>query len=149
MAELDMSALIDTHLPRLFEYADRESVPANGAPYARYHEFGPERADVEIGIPVDRPSPELSPLTQIPSDEIGASELPGGLVAVVVHHGPYDTLGQSYGLLHDWIHEQGYDEGPGPWESYIDDPGAAAELSRVPTKIYWPTTAGSPSGPDG
>jgi hypothetical protein len=47
MEDLDLAALFATHLPRLMAIAG-ESRPA----YARYHEFGPSQADVEIGVPV-------------------------------------------------------------------------------------------------
>jgi effector-binding domain-containing protein len=48
-----------------------------------------------------------------------------------------DGLSQSYDRLHAWIHDAGRDDGPGPWESYIDDPGAV-EITRLRTELYWP-----------
>src|SRR5574340_87125 len=35
-------------------------------------------------------------------------ELPGGTLAVTVHHGPFTTLGSAYGALLKWIEENGY-----------------------------------------
>jgi effector-binding domain-containing protein len=131
MEDLDLAALFATHLPRLMAVA-AESRPA----YARYHEFGPDQADVEIGVPVVTE-------TEIPpphSDEapITASELPGGRVAVVTHHGSYDTLGAAYDALHDWIHAQDLEDGPGPWESYLDDPATVEDISTLRTVLHWP-----------
>jgi effector-binding domain-containing protein len=131
MEDLDLAALFATHIPRLMAVAN-EPRPA----YARYHEFGPTQADIEIGIPVVTE-------VQIPSsrdDEpaITAAHLPGGRVAVVTHHGSYDTLGAAYDALHDWIHDQGFEDGPGPWESYLDDPATVEDVSALRTVLHWP-----------
>jgi effector-binding domain-containing protein len=66
------------------------------------------------------------------------SELPGGQAAVAVHRGSYDGLGDAYSELHDWIHQQGRYDGPGPWESYIDDPGAVEDIADLRTELHWP-----------
>jgi effector-binding domain-containing protein len=132
MEDLDLAALFATHLPRLMAIV-AESRPT----YARYHEFGPANADIEIGVPVvtevEIPAPradEESPIT--------ASLLPGGQVAVVTHHGSYDSLGAAYDALHDWIHGQGLEDGAGPWESYIDDPAEVEDVATLRTVLHWP-----------
>ena len=137
MVDLAMSALFDTHLPRIHARVAEAGIKG-GPSYGRYHMFGPERADIEIGVPTTAPVSGLDRLTDIAAGEIGLSQLPGGLTAVVVHRGPYDSLGESYGLFHDWIHQQGHDEGEGPWESYIDSPSSVANQAKVRTEIYWP-----------
>ncbi|HEY7563870.1 MAG TPA: GyrI-like domain-containing protein [Acidimicrobiia bacterium] len=137
MADLDMHAIFDTQLPRVFQAVGMAGRQPVGAPYARYFQFGPDRADFEIGVPVSEPA-DLPP-ARANTDEVGTSELPAGRTAKLIHHGAYDTLGKSYDALHEWIHSQGVDEGDGPWESYIDDPGQV-EMSNVRTEIYWPVS---------
>ena len=138
IAELDLGELFDFHLPNIADtIANRGGEPA-GAAYGRYHEFGPERADVEIGIPVAMPLAGLRPLAECEAGELGSSELPGGAAAVTVYRGAYDGLSAAYDRLHDWMHANGHAEGPGPWESYIDDPSEVADPLQLRTEIVWP-----------
>jgi effector-binding domain-containing protein len=132
MDQLDLGALFATHLPRL-----RSAVTEGGPPYGRYHEFGPTQADVEIGIPVGDVSPDL-PDPGSGEHPIEPSELPGGPTALAIHHGSYETLGPAYDLLHEWIHSQGHDEGPGPWESYLDLPDQVEDEASLRTVLHWP-----------
>jgi AraC family transcriptional regulator len=137
MTELDLGALFDIHLPNIADQIANLGGEPAGAPYGRYHQFGPDRVDVEIGIPVAMPVANLRPLADCEAGEMGSSELPGGEAAVVVHRGPYDTLPGAYDALHDWIHAQGRDEGPGPWESYIDDPSEVSDPTQLRTEVVW------------
>ena len=131
MSELDLAALFDEHLPNIAHRLADMGVEPAGPPYGRYHEFGPEHVDVEIGIPVNLPVSNFRTYEEAEPGELIASELPGGQAAITIHRGSYDGLSETYDALHDWIHEQGRDEGPGPWESYVDDPGEVADGRRA------------------
>lgn len=137
MSELDLGALFEFHLPDLARRLGELGVVPSGPPFGRYHEFGPEQVDVEIGIPVPEPVTSLAPLGEVPAGQPGASELPGGPAAVTVHRGGYDGLPATYERLHEWIHEQGEAEGGGPWESYLDDP-QLVDPAEVRTEVTWP-----------
>jgi effector-binding domain-containing protein len=136
MDQLDLAALFAVHLPRL------QTVAGDGGhPYGRYHEFGPTHADVEIGIPLGTVSHDL-PQPKDGEEPIQLSELPGGPTAIVTHHGGYETLGAAYDRFQDWIQSQGYETGPGPWESYLDLPGQVGDVASLRTVLHWPLVEG-------
>jgi effector-binding domain-containing protein len=133
----ELAGLFDEHLPNIAHRLADMGIEPVGPPYARYHEYGAERVDVEIGIPLSAPAPNLAPLVDAREGEMASSELPGGTVAVTVHRGPYDGLAATYDQLHDWIHGQGREEGSAPWESYVDDP-SEVDTADLRTEVCWP-----------
>jgi effector-binding domain-containing protein len=136
--QLDLGALFELHVSNVADrIADLGGTPA-GPYYGRYHEFGPERADVELGISVVAAVASLRPLAECEPGEIGNSELPGGRAAVTVHHGSYDGLKDTYERLRGWIAAQGLEAGAGPWESYINDPSEVSDPSELRTEVVWP-----------
>ena len=139
-SELDLGAVFARELPRIASHLIAAGGTFGGAPFGRYHAWG-ETVDVEVGIPVAEPLDGLPPLGAVPRGDIGASALPGGTAAVVVHRGPYDTLSGTYDPLREWIAEHGHVAGPGPWESYIDDPAAVSDPAQLRTEVVWPLEA--------
>jgi len=139
---LDLGPVFDRWFPaiagRIADVGGRIGGPAFG----RYHAFGPDLIDVEVGFTLASGGERLEPLASLPEGQIGRSELPGGFVARTVHRGPYDQLKPVYDALHDWIHAQpGFDDGPGPWEEYLDAPEPGSDMSKVRTAVVWPLIA--------
>ncbi|HET9085248.1 MAG TPA: GyrI-like domain-containing protein [Candidatus Limnocylindrales bacterium] len=138
MARLDLASAFDRGIPLVAERVVAAGGSLVGPPYGRYHAFGPDVVDVEIGFPVGA-VPDLPLLADCAPGDVGRSELPGGPVARAVHFGSYDGLSGTYDVLHEWIHAQpGYDDGAGPWESYVDDPRSVGDPEKVRTEISWP-----------
>ena len=81
--------------------------------------------------------PNVPALTEAHPGEMGASELPGGRVAVLVHRGSYDGLRNAYGSIEAWAAGAGETLGQAPWESYVDDP-AEVDDPALRTEIVWP-----------
>ena len=137
LAQLDLGAMFGRVLPVVFGRLGSLGASPAGPPYARYHAFGPEEVDVEIGVPTAGAA-GLPPLDACAAGEVGASELPAGSAAVAVHLGPYDTLGRSHERLRAWIEAQGRTSGDGSWESYVDDPGSVTDPAQLRTELVWP-----------
>lgn len=125
-------------LPRFFGFAFGELVcrlrvlgvtPA-GAPFAIYHEFGPDEVDVEACLPVGRAVSSVG--------SIGARVLPPVTVATTLHVGPYETLGVAYAALADWIDVHGREASGPVRERYLIGPGDQAAPTEYRTEIEQP-----------
>ena len=104
---------------------------------ARYAEFGPERADVEIGFPVAALAADLPALRS--DDTLGSTELPGGEAAEYRHVGPYPELGTAYRAIEAWFGASGRSAGGAPWESYeVGFADVGGDASRLETLVLWP-----------
>jgi effector-binding domain-containing protein len=134
----DIAALFSNSAPRVFAKASALGATLASPMFGRYHGYGENDVDVEIGVGVGARPEGLAPLADCEPGEVGSSELPGGTAAVATHLGPYNTLSQTYDRLHEWIHEQAREEGPGPWESYVDDPAVVKDHSTLRTEVVWP-----------
>lgn len=139
MAGLDIGELFGEQTARLVAHLGEHGETPAGPAYARYHEFGPERADVELGLPVEQPPSDVGSLADLAAGEIGASALPGGRRAVYLHVGPYAELGHAYAALERWLAEEGETSAGPPWESYLVMPGdVAGDPTRLRTEVCWP-----------
>lgn len=139
MAEADMGALFARYLPIVAAcIGDLGTMPV-GPSFGRFHEWGGDVADIEIGFPVAAPPAGLRPLSAVKHGEPGASELPGGLAGVALHRGPYKRLPAVYPKLRAWIEARGHAPGEGPWEAYVDD-AQAVDHAAMRTEIVWPVS---------
>ena len=109
------------------------NAPAPTAPiYARYWAFGPDRYDIEIGIPCPTDLPPLA-IGGAP----GSTTLPAGRAATATLTGHYQGLGGVYDRLVAFTDANGLERADGPWESYDDDPGSVP-VDETRTTVFWP-----------
>lgn len=133
-----LTYVFDAELPRIARVMEDVGAQMAGAPFARYHHFGPDRVDLELGAPIAFVTAGLQPISGRPDGIIGSSTLPAGPVAVTVHTGPYDGLPEAYDGLAAWIRAEGHTAGDGPWEVYLSDPSQVADPTDLETEIVWP-----------
>jgi AraC family transcriptional regulator len=136
-----LSSVFDVEMPRVGAGAAEVGAAVTGPPFARYHHFGPERVDLEVGVPVEAAPPGLIPVSGTPDGRLGLSSLPGGPAAVTMHHGHYDSLVTTYDALAAWIATErpgGSVAGDGPWEVYLTDPGNVPDPADWLTEVVWP-----------
>src|SRR5713226_3764143 len=93
------SVFSQTQIEMLF-YLNKQEVRPTGSGFVRYYQISDEQLDMEIGVLLSRSVSE--------TDSIHVGELPGGLVAMARHIGPYNSLGKVYASMQTWIEEQGY-----------------------------------------
>lgn len=128
--QAQLGDVMDQVLPEVWGYLEGKGVPPVGAPFARYHDYTPERIDLEVGLPVAQALEGAG--------RIQAGELPGGPVAATRHFGPYDQLGQAYDALAAWIKQQGRESSRAPWEVYLTNPAELPNSADWQTEVFWP-----------
>ena len=74
-----------------------------GPPLTRYFTFGEPAIEFECAIPVAAPFAGHG--------DIKPSSVGGGDAVVCTHVGPYDTIGQTWEALTQWVSEQGRSSG--------------------------------------
>jgi DNA-binding transcriptional MerR regulator len=114
----------------LFRAAGRDSA---GAPFALYYdeEFKDDDADIEVCIPlktgtVARRSAEVSDTMKAGGEQSAAyafRTIPGGSVASTLHRGSYETIGDSYKVLADYLATNKLSGTTPSRELYLKGPG--------------------------
>lgn len=96
----DYAPFLDAAYPALYTMLERLGAPPGGPPGALYPAEVAETDEVVAYVPVAEP-------VQLPADRgpIALGELPSAVVAVLTHHGGYDSIGDSYQLLGRWVAE--------------------------------------------
>ena len=100
-----------------------------GPPFGLYRSMPSTTVDVEAGFPVTAPLE--------PDGEVVPGALPGGRAVEAVHVGPYDTMGETYGQVEQWMVGQRLVPGDLVWESYLSDPEREPDPATWRTVIHW------------
>jgi len=128
----EIAATLSECLPAVFAYAERHGLAMTGPPFARYPEISMVSLVLQGGVPIAAP-----PLVE-PGDGIEAITIPAGVAAVVVHHGPYERLPETYQALEAWMRDEGLAIAGPPWETYLTDPGERPDPETWETEIVQP-----------
>ena len=117
-----------------FAHIAQHGAQFEGPPLIIYHETPQEdgTVDSEVCVPIDRELPSTG--------DLSTRELPGGVVASIIHQGPYETIPESWTELHGWIAANGYSLAGAPWESYLNGPGEVDDPSQYLTEICQPVS---------
>jgi effector-binding domain-containing protein len=94
------------------------------------------RFEVTVAVPVAGRVRPTSPLIVV--------KLSGGLVAQVMHQGPWDTLLAAYDRLSEWLTARRVAIVPLMWEEYLIGPDQAEDPSRWRTRITVPLPLTTP-----
>jgi effector-binding domain-containing protein len=78
--------------------------------------------------------------------DIVRSATPAGLVASVVHHGPYSQLGTAHRTIQEWCSANGYELAGPNWEVYGHWQDAwNADPSQIRADVFYQLTSGGSS----
>ncbi|MDY6795060.1 MAG: GyrI-like domain-containing protein [Actinomycetota bacterium] len=130
---------IGTAFAAFFHYLAELGENPAGMPFTLYHldvegefdprEFDSQNIDMEVVVPT-------AGLLES-NGEIEARELPGGMVAFVMHKGPYKDIEPAYEAIADFVKKNGYRYSGPPREIYFNDPNEVPQ-SELLTEIQFP-----------
>lgn len=103
------------------------------------YQYTPEVGEVggiafEVCLPISRPIEGRRGIMN--------TLLPGGLVASVVHVGPYHELELIYPMLGAWIEAHGYGMAGPPRNLLVTNPTQVTDPAGYHTEVQWPLTPG-------
>lgn len=107
-----------------------QGVAPAGAWYTHHLRMDPETFDFELGVPI------TAPITA--EGRVKAGELPAGMVARAVYHGPYEGLGAAWAELEAWIAAEGHTPRPDLWERYVAGPESSPDPAAWRTELNRP-----------
>ncbi|MGI8625671.1 MAG: MerR family transcriptional regulator [Geodermatophilaceae bacterium] len=140
----DFAPFLDTAYSALYAVLGRLAIPPAGPSGALYPSVVEEVEAVVAYVPIPAAA-------QLPEDRgpVSIGEVPAATVAVLTHHGGYDTIGETYRLLGRWVAEHAISAGLQVREVYVVSPTEAEDPELYRTDICWPLIAGGPDTPGG
>jgi len=149
--EADFASFLDVAYPALYAMLGRLGIPPAGPSAALYPPAVEELEEVVAYVPIATgaqtyPSqregraaaPPLLPDNRGP---VALGEVPAATVAVLTHHGGYDTIADTYQLLGRWVAEHKASAEMQVREVYIVGPTQADDPMLYRTDICWPLVA--------
>ncbi len=125
-------------LPAVFGFVMENALAPAGHPFVRYTNMTNAFFEIDAGIPLVEAATDAPPA----DSGIIRGELPGGMVAVTVHQGPYEGLSEAYAALERWAEASAEFTAAGaPWEVYLTDPGEVPDPADWMTEVFLPVTA--------
>jgi DNA-binding transcriptional MerR regulator/effector-binding domain-containing protein len=136
VAEVDFAGFLGEAYAAIGAVAERSGIAPAGPLGALYPEVIADEstpAPLEAFMPVGVPAP-------LPEDRgpVVVSEVPAARVAVLVHTGPYDTLGDCYRRLGAWVAHHARPAPAPVREIYLVSYDQTDDLARFRTEVQWP-----------
>lgn len=131
--EADFSAFLDTAYAALYRMLARHGVTPDGPSGALYPPVVDDVEDVVAYVPA-------AVQTQLPDGggPLSLGEVPAATVAVLTHHGGYDSIAGSYELLGRWVAEHARSADEQVREVYVVSPAETEDPENYRTDICWP-----------
>lgn len=117
-------------LPEVMAHLNATGAQMAGAPFSRYHSFGPDEIEIEAGIPIRKRIEEKG--------RVKNSKLPGGKAVSCWHVGPYHGLSKAHADLTGYLRKNSLKQRGGPWEIYWTDPGMVPDEKKWRTQLFAP-----------
>lgn len=125
---------IEATVGELMQHMQNQNVFPTGAMIGIYYgdsgQTDPQRMRWEIGFPINEQAQVLAPLEK--------KQWIFSQVAVSVHQGPYDTIGETITKIQEWLEGNGYSQAGPILERYLDPDPSRVSSSGLKTEIWIP-----------
>jgi DNA-binding transcriptional MerR regulator len=137
--EANFGPFLDTAYAALYSMLIRLGVPSAGRSGALYPPVVEDVEDVVAYVPI-------AGAVQLPDNRgpLALGEVPAATVAVLTHHGGYDSIADSYQLLGRWVADHARSADRQVREVYVVSPTEAEDPHHYRTEICWPLATGNP-----
>jgi len=119
-------------LPRVRGWLADKGLHRDGMPITVYHSYDQKADEFDL-----QPGGFVAEAVEVEGD-ITAGVTAAGDAAHAVHAGLYDSLGETWEALWEWIAAQGRTVSQPAWEVYVNDPGDHPDPKDWRTEIFIP-----------
>ncbi len=132
IARSAIQAVMGPAIAEVLAVVRAQAVGPAGPVFAHHFAMHPDRFDFEVGVPVSAPVS--------PAGRVVAGQLPAGRVARAVHQGGYEELGGAWESLLQFVDAHGLHTGTDLWETYLAGPAAGSDAADWRTELNKPLT---------